>query len=605
MTIKNIFSQIKFSIQLVHKHAKVAFYMSIISKLLSTSRIYVFAWINRSMLNELAIALSVKDATSNILLPLIELILVNWILSIAYDFAEKILGYFTTGSIMQYSISMNHILYHKLSNIDISNYDSPKERDNVQHAFQDMSGIASIFDTSLNIVFAFVSFVIAFQIVFSFNWIICLLVILILLPSFFIKKRISMANYKMERELTSINRKIEYYAGNFFHPTAAQDMRIFDLKNLLLKKHYELSIERNEKKKKLIKKNTKIELIYSSIIGMINGALNIYILFEIIFSKMAVGDFTYYSSITSNLRQSVEFCMSNINEMIIACTKVANHREFMAASNKVVSTGKRKIPSNNLVFEFKNVSFSYPNSKELVLNNLSFTFDFKQKIAFAGINGAGKTTIIKLLLRFYDPTEGAILLNGINIKEYDIGEYRKIFSIMFQSYTNYKMTIKENISMSSESSDEKVLKSLDFVGLNIDNINLEYSKTFDQDGIVLSTGQAQRLNLARTIYPNAPICILDEPSASLDAKAEQEIFDKVFEMTRNSGLILISHRLSNLQYVDKVVFLEQGKSVEVGSHLELLNLKGSYSELYNIQSRKYQSTSANAYVNGANSNSNI
>lgn len=603
MNIKKIFSQIGFSFATVHKHAKMAFYISFLSKIISTSKVYLFAWLNKKLLDNLSIALLSKESATQLLLPLLYIILFNWLAVLVYNALDNFFNYLTTCSMMKYNIITNHILYSKLSTIDMAYYDSPKENDKIKHAFKDMTGIVSVYESSLNIISSFISFVIALQIVASFNWIIATIIIAVLIPSFFINKYLSIENYKMDEEMTSFNRKIEYFASMFFNQSIAQDIRIWDISKFFLRKHLKLSEERNDRKKDWSKKNTKIDLVHSTIVGLINGALNLFILYEIIVLRMTIGDYTYYSSITSNLRQSLQSCIEKINDLYISCVKVSNHRAFINSRNLVITSGTEEIPSDNMQIEFLNVSFVYPNSNQKVLDNLNFSFGLGQKIAFSGINGAGKTTIIKLLLRFYDPTDGVILLNGKDIKSYDIKKYRKLFSVMFQNYSNYKITIKENISLCEDGSDEGVYKALSFVDLKIDDINLEYSKSFSDDGIILSTGQSQRLNLARTIYRKAPVCILDEPSASLDAKAEQDIFDRVFEASKNSGLILISHRLSNLQYVDKVIFLEQGKAIEIGTHEELIKLNGVYSELYGIQSKKYQSVSANEYTKPEKKNS--
>ena len=432
MSIKKIFSQIGFSFAMVHKYAKLAFYISFISKLVSTSKVYLFAWLNKKLLDNLAIALSSKESAAQLLLPLLSIILFNWLAVLAYNALDSLFKYLTACSMMKYNITTNHILYNKLSSIDMAYYDSPKENDKIKHAFKDMTGIVAVYEASLNIISSFVSFVIALQIVISFNWIVAAIIIAVLIPSFFINKYLSIENYKMDEEMTSFNRKIEYFASVFFSQSIAQDIRIWDISKFFLEKHFKLSVERNDKKKAWSKKTTKIDLIHSTIVGLINGALNLYILYEIIVSRMTIGDYTYYSSITSNLRQSLQSCIEKINDLYISCVKVSNHRAFINSRNVVATSGTEEIPSGNLQIEFVNVSFVYPNSNQKVLDNLNFSFDLGQKIAFSGINGAGKTTIIKLLLRFYDPTDGVILLNGKDIRFYDIKKYRRLFSVMFQ-----------------------------------------------------------------------------------------------------------------------------------------------------------------------------
>lgn len=240
--------------------------------------------------------------------------------------------------------------------------------------------------------------------------------------------------------------------------------------------------------------------------------------------------------------------------------------------------------------------FKYPNSSEYVLQGINFKINATDKTSIVGLNGCGKTTIVNLLLRFYEPNQGEIIVNGINIKEYEVNSYRKNFGVLFQDYPVYYITVRKNITisdLSNENDDTRIGQAVELSGLDkLQNqfpkgLATEVSKVFHQDGIELSGGNIQKLALARAFFRAADIMILDEPSASLDAQAEYDLFSHFNALHRGKGAILISHRLSNVCDSNMILFIEGGKVSERGTHKELLGQKGRYAKLFNLQASKY------------------
>jgi ATP-binding cassette subfamily B protein len=248
------------------------------------------------------------------------------------------------------------------------------------------------------------------------------------------------------------------------------------------------------------------------------------------------------------------------------------------------------------VIKFQNVSFKYPSTERFILKNFNITINSGEKIALVGENGAGKTTIIKLLLRFYDVTAGEILINGINIKEIDLDEWHANIGALFQDFIKYQFSFKENVYFGdlTNTNNEKYLKTaIEKSGANTylkslpDNINQRLGKMFE-GGIDLSGGQWQKLALARAFFRDAPILILDEPTSAIDAKAEYEIFQKVQALQKDKTVIIISHRFSTVRHADRILVLSNGKIVEEGAHKNLMSQKGIYAELFELQAQGYK-----------------
>lgn len=246
-----------------------------------------------------------------------------------------------------------------------------------------------------------------------------------------------------------------------------------------------------------------------------------------------------------------------------------------------------------------NVCFSYNNkeTKNDILNNISFSIQTREKMAIVGHNGAGKSTLVKLLLRLYDPAQGAILLNGYDYRKYNINHLRSLFAVVFQDYQHYSFTIAENIllrKVESEKDVNLVNCALQKVGLYKKvastplGINTQLTKNFDNNGILLSGGELQKLAIARALVQDTPIIIMDEPSSALDPLSEREIADLLTQLFINKIIIIISHRLSLTKDCDKIAVVDNGRIIEVGNHKELIALNGKYASMWNAQSKQYK-----------------
>lgn len=299
-----------------------------------------------------------------------------------------------------------------------------------------------------------------------------------------------------------------------------------------------------------------------------------------------------------------------ITKLIQSCTDIAGNMGYLRANNEQLSQeiqflelksdmvqGNKTLDGiniNNAVFEFRNVSFSYPETDLIVLKNFNLKITSGERLAVVGMNGSGKTTMIKLLCRLYDPTKGQITLNGIDIREFDYSEYLKLFSIVFQDFKLLAFPVGENVACSEEFDEKRVWDCLEMAGIKDCVLNfpkqLKQSvyKLYEKDGIDLSGGEAQKIAIARALYKDAPVVILDEPTAALDPIAESEIYSKFNDIAGKKTAVYISHRLSSCRFCNRIVVFHEGKIVQEGTHEELLqDSSGKYSILWNAQAQYY------------------
>jgi ATP-binding cassette subfamily B protein len=314
---------------------------------------------------------------------------------------------------------------------------------------------------------------------------------------------------------------------------------------------------------------------------------------------LSIGQFTLIFQQSLNLVFSAEEILNQYSSISARNKYLDKFFEFFA-TGKIINSplNPSTIPQfpNPQVIEFKNVSFKYPNTERYILKDFNLKIESGEKIALVGENGAGKTTIIKLLLRFYDVTDGEILLNDVNIKEVDLNEWHTSIGALFQDFIKYQFTFKENVYFGDLTKNDKekyLKKAIEKSGANNyldtlpDNIDQVVGKMFE-GGIDLSGGQWQKLALARAFFRDAPILILDEPTSAIDAKAEYEIFQKVQSLQADKTVIIISHRFSTVRHADRILVLNDGKIIEEGEHESLIMQKGVYEELFELQAQGYK-----------------
>lgn len=485
-----------------------------------------------------------------------------------------------------------------IANLDMAYYDCPDHYNQTKLLYQYSNSIIGNFNNIIDLLFSIISLTLALILITSVNAWLSLIAIISVIPSFFIRRKINIRNYTFEKNIIKDKRYVDYLSSVLVNKAVIREFQIFQYESYINQKIQNHQNEYRTAKIQNSVRNAKSELLISIIEKVFSFAQQILLIISIVNNSLTIGDYSYIGGATAKLKSSMNQLLGLISEINITDIQYKNFIEIINRKPFIYSEGKKELPQGPRLIEFRSVSFKYPNSDDFVIDNISFIYDTKEKIALVGQNGSGKSTLVKLLLRFYDPSEGEILLNGINIKEYDIKKYRGLFSVMFQDPLIYALSIEENIALDHpENLDrDRVTKVLEWLDLESGiDVERQYGREYDLNGYVFSIGQQQRLYAARTLYHSRNVFILDEPSSSMDALAEYNFFNTLGKCTQHHGLIYITHRYGILSKMNNILVLDHGKLIEQGKHSELINKQGVYYKMYKLQEKEFKQIKETSY----------
>lgn len=489
-------------------------------------------------------------------------------------------------------------LYAKARNVELSCFEDPEFYNKYTMAI-DGAGekIMKVIEDMCGIITGLIGTILVFYTMYDIDHAVVLFTIFPLLGNFLFGGMMNKYDLQRYQENIPNERDIQYVNRVMYLADYAKEIRLSNIYNLLMRK-YDIAVKRimdNAEKfaPKIIPVNILKNVFTFSIIFegvLLYGAYKALVVHSISLAQM---------SVLSSIMVSATWILIGLFDTIVDSMKnglfVENLRKFMEYKEKIPEDydGLTMEPYVSSI-EFKNVCFSY-DGKDNTINNLSFKINENEVAALVGCNGAGKSTIIKLLFRLYDPTSGEVLVNGRNIKEYNLKSYRKAFAAAFQDYKVLALSIKENILMEREipNEDEAVIEALKKVDLYDkikqlpDGINTILTKEFDENGAVFSGGQYQKIAVARTFVHDCPVKIYDELSSALDPISEFNLYDSMMRENNDKTMIFITHRLSSVKNADKIFMMENGTLIEEGNHEELMKLNGSYAEMYTKQAMNY------------------
>lgn len=387
----------------------------------------------------------------------------------------------------------------------------------------------------------------------------------------------------------------------YMSPERAKDVRIYR-QDAVADRVLGRLLEHEAKNTDLIFRMSAYPSLAALLIGTANAACYLFVVIKAFLGAFGVGSIVQYVGALTRLGEGVQEMMFILADNEVYCSHLRKLYDYLDIPNGkyqgTLPVGKRALCAggdNEHEIEFRDVSFRYPGSEAYALRHVSMKFRVGERLAVVGQNGGGKTTFIKLLCRLYDPTEGAILLNGIDIKKYDYNEYMDIFSVVFQDFRLFAFPLGQNVAARFEYDRVRVedcLKEAGFgdrLGAMQSGVETYLYKDFDETGVEISGGEAQKIAIARALYKDAPFIILDEPTAALDPIAEYEIYSKFNEIVGNKTAIYISHRLSSCRFCDDIAVFHEGRLIQRGNHDALVSDKGGkYCELWNAQAQYYR-----------------
>lgn len=490
---------------------------------------------------------------------------------------------------------------NKIYTTDYKNMESPEFLDLVQKAKNAVNygiGFHGILYESRNLISQGMVVIVS-VIVLGRKNIFAMLAICVL--SVFISKVLSYVTKEDKEKFTDfmapVFRRINYLERMTKNFDFAKDIRAFGMQKILSKEFDEVNdifIKNNyTHHNRWVLCNVSMEAIVLVQRILMYG----WLIYMVIYKNMLISDFTLYIGIVTALTDAIGYLLWIYSSIKTNTLIINDYRKLLEwREEKVVDELCESINLDSYEFKFENVYFKYPGQENYILKNINITIKAGTKLAIVGVNGAGKTTFIKLLLRLYEPNDGRILLNNKDIRLYNREKYYEIFAPVFQNVECFAMPIYQNISFNNEENTdmERIQDVLKKSGLNKKiemydkGVNTSLLKIFDKQGIDLSGGEKQRLAMARALYKDGAVVILDEPTAALDALAEDRMYKQFKEMTKNKTCLFISHRLGSTQFCDNIVLFENGEIVEEGSHEELLKMNAKYTYMFNIQSQYYK-----------------
>lgn len=496
---------------------------------------------------------------------------------------------------MYLRIKLETSFYRHLALMDYETLENPDIQTMKERAAETLGGSLSITNLFMGLIGNVVSLLAISTIVTSLNPIILVLIIITIYINSLITKWLNKKQFVYNQEISKQDRKLwgfSYMLENFYF---AKELRLFNINDFLMNKVIGNYKETDDIKIELLKKQNKAGILSSIIQAVEKAALYAYLIWLVIKKGLGIGHMTIYLNASSQFSSGLSSVVGSYLQLSAQSLNVQELIEFLNIPMRQLDSGKlHPIFDNNSTIVFKDVSFKYPGSSNYALEHLNITINCGKTLCIVGENGSGKSTFIKLLTRLYFPTEGEILLNGININEYDYFEYQRLFSPVFQDFCQFFLTLGENITLSTTADLEKLNDVCSQSGLiKLANklpkgYDTQVDKWIDEEGFQPSGGEGQRIAIARALYHGGEIFILDEPTAALDPNAEYEIYTQFNRMIENKCAILITHRLSAVQLSDTVAVFDKGHVAEYGTHKELYMKNGIYTEMFNKQAQFYR-----------------
>lgn len=573
---------------------KKLFLLSAFCRLIGALLPVIILWVGKLIIDEIIyqISLDVPDYTQLWTYVALEfgLVILSDLMNRAISLTDGLLG-------DEYNIATSVTIIKKTNQINISLLEDSEFYDKLERARTQTTGRVGLMSNVLGQAQSAVSIVTLIAGLVYFEPYLILLLILSIIPSFINEVRFSQQEYSLARSWTAERRQLDYLRFIGANDKTAKEIKLFGLTDFIVNRFKNLSEEYYELNRTLAVKRSALGFLFNLLGSLSYYGAYVFIIYRVLSGAISIGELTFLSGSFNRLMKNLQEFFSRFTRISESALYLKDYFDFTDIS--VASKTEEDMPLPKTIkegFEFKNVYFSYPGSDHEILKDINFTLKAGEKLAFVGQNGAGKTTLTKLLLRFYEPTSGDILLDGININRFNKAEYQAFFGVIFQDFFRYEFTIKENIAIGdiNELDNQKKIENaaeLSLADSVVNELKLGYNQQLGKrfaNGQDLSGGQWQKVALARAYMKNAEVMILDEPTSALDAKAESDVFTRFIGLTEGKTSIIISHRFSTVRQADRILVLEDGKVLELGTHEELMRNDNLYAHLFSLQAEGYQ-----------------
>jgi ATP-binding cassette, subfamily B, bacterial len=505
-----------------------------------------------------------------------------------------------TQQLLQNAVSMRIqlMVMEKAASLDLAFYEEPASYDLLRRAQTDsINRPVLMISTAFGLVQTALTFVTMIALLVLVSPLLALLALLSPIPAFIADTRYGWRGYNIARWGSRLLRRMNYLVTLLTTDSYAKEVKLFGLGRYFIDRYRLIGETYYGSQRRQVVRRYLTGFLWGNLSTIATSVTYLYVALQAIAGKLTLGDLTLYTTAAQSVQSSIQGILGGFSGMYEHNLYLSNLFELMETKS-VLRTRANPVPVPNPVrgeITFDHVSFAYPGAAENALTDLSFTVSPGETIAIVGRNGAGKTTLFKLICRLYDPTDGRILIDGVDIRDYDPPELRAQIGGMFQDYVTYQATAAENIGLGSLGAiaDREAIRSASrqagsdqlIAGLP-QGYDTALGKWFDA-GVNLSGGEWQKVALARAFMRDARILLLDEPTSALDAQAEYELFERIHSLTRGRTAVYISHRFSTVRRADRILFLERGRLVEQGTHEQLMRLNGRYARLFRLQASAY------------------
>ena len=591
--LRKVVTNFLFSIRLCYEASKKYFILKTITLFCQSFFNLIDIWILKEIINEIEKRIRFKELNSTYI---ITLVLFYLLFLTGVELLTHLRQYLSLCYEDEMVFHLEKVMMEKTSKIDLEYYDMANIGDKIAYTRSNFDVMKEMTWTAFDVSIEIINIVAVLVIICSMFPFWGIMTIILLIPSFVLQRKYTKTILEIDQRHIRDRRMMDYLRNGFNDNSIQFEMKLNNISDYFIRKYKELwtkdYVDNVDENRKYQLKN----IVFKCLNSLTEFAVLICAAAAVFKGQLLIGYLQYSLSMVKNLREQVEYLLYDINQYMLNDDRLNQVKEFIQiGENKEVSG--QKILGESFKIEFKHVYFKYPATEEYVLKDCSFVINEGEHVGLIGLNGSGKSTIIRLLLRFYLPNKGEILINDTPIEEYEVYELRKRFGVLFQEAITYCLPVKEIVALSNFKelgNVDKIRKVCRLSG--IDEVIQQWKKGYDSvigrfyadDGEDFSGGQWQKIGLARAYFRDANFYILDEPSAALDAISEKKIFHQLYELSDDKAFILITHQLSNTISANKILVLENGQIIECGSHSELMEHNGKYAYMFRLQAQRYQ-----------------